>query len=195
MTDLLAMAVFSMIMSITPGPVNLITLNSGLNHGFRRTFAYVSGATIGFSLLLLSLGLGLSGLIMAYPQLLHVLSILGTLYMVYLGYLIMKSSASDSTVKLDKVPKFLEGALLQCTNPKAWIACLSGITAFAKADSLIPLLSFVSIYFVICYLCISIWALAGAQLQLLLTTEKYRQRFSQLMGLLLIATAVWISVC
>ena len=190
MNELISMAMFSLIMSITPGPVNLVTLNSGLNHGFRQTFSYVSGATIGFTLLLFSLGLGLSSIIMAYPKMLIALSYLGTLYMLYLGYVIMKSKISDGTVQVEQAPRFIDGALLQCTNPKAWIACLAGLSAFAKADSLIPLLTFVSIYFVICYLCISIWALAGVQLKSFLNSDTQKLWFSRMMGALLMITAV-----
>ncbi|MCC2645735.1 MAG: hypothetical protein K0R94_1513, partial [Burkholderiales bacterium] len=42
MHNIIAMVLFSMIMSISPGPVNLVTLNSGINYGFKKTFSYVS---------------------------------------------------------------------------------------------------------------------------------------------------------
>lgn len=37
MTLLLAMISFSLAMSITPGPVNMIILSSGINFGIKRT--------------------------------------------------------------------------------------------------------------------------------------------------------------
>ena len=45
-TILLSMASFALAASISPGPVNVIALASGSQHGFRRSFAYVSGATV-----------------------------------------------------------------------------------------------------------------------------------------------------
>lgn len=190
MTDIMAMAMFALIMSITPGPVNFVTLNSGLNHGFRKTFSYISGATTSFTLLLFFLGLGFSSVIMAYPKLLNVLNYLGSLYMMYLGYIITKSPMSNRTTKVNQAPRFLDGALLQCSNPKAWIACLSGISAFSKANSLTPLLTFVSIYFLICYASISFWAFAGVQLQSILNSDRYKQWISRCMGSLLIITGI-----
>ncbi len=92
--NILAMVLFSMIMSITPGPVNIVTLNSGLNYGFKQTMPYVSGATLGFTLLLLILGMGLSSLIMSYPMMLRFISYIGTAYMFYMGYNIMMSKSS-----------------------------------------------------------------------------------------------------
>lgn len=191
--NILAMALFSMIMSVTPGPVNIVTLNSGLNHGFRQTLPYVSGATLGFTLLLLILGMGVSSMIMAYPMVLRFINYVGTAYMFYMGYKIMMSKSSlDNRSEVHQAPRFMEGALLQWSNPKAWMACLSGLSTFTSATSIIPFIAFVSIYFVICYICIGIWAAAGMKLKSLLTTEHYMQWFTRLMGLLLIATSIYM---
>ena len=67
MTLLLAMFSFSLVMSITPGPVNMIILSSGISYGVKRTIPYVSGATVGFTLLFLFIGLGFSQFINAFP--------------------------------------------------------------------------------------------------------------------------------
>jgi threonine/homoserine/homoserine lactone efflux protein len=191
--NIFAMFLFSMIMSITPGPVNIVTLNSGLNYGFRQTMPYVSGATLGFTLLLLILGMGLSSMIMAYPMMLRFISYIGTAYMFYMGYNIMMSKASlDNQSEVNQAPKFMDGALLQWSNPKAWIACLSGLSTFTSATSMMPLITFVSIYFVICYVCIGLWAAAGMKLKSILTGERYMRWFTQLMGLLLIATSIYM---
>lgn len=193
MKTILAMALFSMIMSITPGPVNLVTLNSGLHYGFRLTMPYVLGATLGFTLLLLILGMGLASVIMAYPMILQYLSYMGASYMFYMGYKIMKSKASlGNQSEINQAPQFKDGALLQWSNPKAWMACLSGLSIFTSATSIMPLIVFVCIYFVICYVCIGLWAAAGMKLKALLSGERSMRWFTRLMGLLLIATSIYI---
>lgn len=190
--NILAMALFSMIMSITPGPVNIITFNSGLHYGLRQTLPYVSGATLGFTLLLLALGLGLSSLLMAYPMMLTFISYLGTAYMFYMGYKMLRSNASFENKSVVQAPQFMEGALLQWSNPKAWMACLSGLSTFATATSILPLLTFASIYCVICYFCIGIWAAAGVKLRSMITAEPYMKWFTRVMGLLLMATSIYM---
>jgi threonine/homoserine/homoserine lactone efflux protein len=80
MTLLLAMFLFSLVMSISPGPVNMIILSSGISYGIKRTIPYVSGATFGFTLLLLFIGFGFSQFIKAYPFFLSYLAIVGSLY-------------------------------------------------------------------------------------------------------------------
>ena len=49
---IVSMFIFSLSMSISPGPVNLTILTSSMNYGVKATFAFISGATIGFTLLL-----------------------------------------------------------------------------------------------------------------------------------------------
>lgn len=88
---ILAMCSFSLAMSITPGPVNMVILSSGINYGVKRTIPYVSGATIGFTLLLLFIGLGIFEFIKAYPFFLKYLAVGGSLYIIYTGYNIASS--------------------------------------------------------------------------------------------------------
>ena len=59
-TLLLAMASFALVASITPGPVNSLALTSGVHHGFRRSLGFVTGATLGFTALLLLAGVGMA---------------------------------------------------------------------------------------------------------------------------------------
>ena len=60
MSLFLSMAAFALASSISPGPVNIVALSSGAQFGLRVAMRHVSGATIGFTLLLLLIGLGLS---------------------------------------------------------------------------------------------------------------------------------------
>ncbi len=141
MTLLLAMVSFSLVMSITPGPVNMIILSSGISYGVKRTIPYVSGATVGFTLLLLFIGFGFSRFINAYPFFLTYLAIVGSLYIIYMGYKIAFSKP-ELEIRKNDIPKFYEGFLLQWINPKAWIACVSGASIFSSAESYDPFLTF-----------------------------------------------------
>jgi threonine/homoserine/homoserine lactone efflux protein len=193
MSVIFAMASFALSMSISPGPVNLITLASGINHGFVRTLPFVAGASIGFSLLLFMLGLGLTlGFDYLPSYLMTALQILGALFIAYLGIQTIRSaqqSAEAIDVKNDNLPGFLKGALLQWLNPKAWIACLSGITAFQVAHSVSLLMTFTTLYLIICFISISCWAALGNKLQNLLQHPQHLMRFNQLMGAGLILIA------
>ncbi len=140
-SQLIAMSIFSLTMSITPGPVNMINLASGATHGFKRTIPFVSGSTIGFILLLTALGIGFMQILSAYPIFLKYMSMGGSIFILYMGYKIAKSQPEISAQRVN-CPKFMEGVLLQWLNPKAWLACISGISLFADEKSFFPLFFF-----------------------------------------------------
>lgn len=191
MTLLLAMFSFSLVMSITPGPVNMIILSSGINYGVKRTIPYVSGATVGFTLLLLFIGFGFSQFINTYPFFLTYLAIAGSLYIIYLGYKIAASKPELEVNKRD-TPKFYEGFLLQWINPKAWIACVSGASIFSSVKSYDPFLEFTIIYFIVCYISLCIWAILGDKVSHLLKNNFHLRLFNFTMGLLLMLTAGYL---
>jgi threonine/homoserine/homoserine lactone efflux protein len=191
MTLLLAMFSFSLVMSITPGPVNTIILSSGINYGVKKTIPYVSGATIGFTLLLLFIGLGFSQFINAYPFFLTYLAIAGSSYIIYMGYKIAFSKSALEISKKD-APKFYEGFLLQWINPKAWIACVSGASIFSSAESYNQFLTFTIIYFIVCYVSLGVWAVLGDKVSHLLKDPFRLRLFNFILGLLLMITAGYL---
>lgn len=191
MTLLLAMFSFSLAMSISPGPVNMIILSSGINYGVKRTIPYVSGATVGFTLLLLFIGLGFFQLIQAYPAFLQYLAVGGSLFIMYMGYKIA-TSKPEMEVKNTDIPKFYEGFLLQWLNPKAWIACVSGVSIFSSVESYGPFFTFTTIYFLVCFASLAAWAVLGDRVALLLNSSFRLRLFNVLMGTLLIATACYL---
>ncbi|WP_027721338.1 LysE family translocator [Maridesulfovibrio zosterae] len=190
-TQIAAMCIFALSMSITPGPVNMVIVASGANHGLRKTLPFVSGATIGFIMLLIVLGLGLMQIVTAHPTLLKYLAIAGSLFIIYLGYKI-GSARSDISIEEGSCPSFKQGLLMQWLNPKAWIACIAGLSMFMDDKSLDPLLIFSSLYFVICYLSLFMWALMGSKVGLLLNTPRRIRLFNVSLGSLLCACACYL---
>lgn len=191
MSLLLAMFSFSLSMSISPGPVNMVIVSSGLNYGMRKTFAFVSGATIGFTLLLLLIGLGFHKVISQYPVLLTYLGVAGSVFILYMGYLIITSDPKVSIEKKNR-PGFFQGFLLQWLNPKAWMACVAGASLFSSADSNKQFLIFSLVYFVVCYLSLFSWAILGEKFSTILNNEFRISIFNKIMGVLLVATALFL---
>lgn len=188
---LFAMFTFSLAMSITPGPVNMIILSSGVHYGVKKTLPYISGATIGFTLLLLFIGIAFFQVIKSHPAFLNYLAIIGSLYIIYIGY---KIACSKPTIEIQKatIPKFYQGFLLQWINPKAWIACVSGVTLFSNSDNYEKFLIFSSIYFIVCYASLVAWAVLGNQISVFLKNNIRLKIFNIIMGILLIMTTVYL---
>jgi len=179
------MFVFSLVMSASPGPVNMISLSIGVNCGLKRALPFVLGATFGFTLLLLIIGLtmefGVGELGSQSSRFRSVLSVGGAVFMIYLGCR-MFNSGSVTRATLKDVPSFYDGVVVQWLNPKAWAASMAGVGAFNIGHSTAKLLQFVSIYFVVCFVAIGCWAACGEKLQSVLGRNSRLQMFNMIMG-------------
>ena len=174
MQDYWSTVLFALALSISPGPVNMITLSSGVRRGLAGTLPFVLGASLGFTALLFLLGLGLLELVTQYDALMTVIKTLGTAYICYLAFLLFKSPSSLAASNQGRAPRFYQGVLLQWLNPKAWAACLTGLTFFTTAQQPESLYTFCTIYLVVCICSIGFWAVLGSKSTRLLSTE-YRQ--------------------
>jgi len=57
MDGYLSIFLFSIVMTITPGPNNIMILASGLNFGIRKSIPYLLGIAIGFPIMLAATGI------------------------------------------------------------------------------------------------------------------------------------------
>ncbi|TDR39215.1 threonine/homoserine/homoserine lactone efflux protein [Tahibacter aquaticus] len=192
MTILLSMAAFALAASISPGPVNLVALSAGAQHGLRAGMRHVTGATFGFTVLLLLTGLGLHELLARLPYLTAVIQWAGVAFLLFMAY---KLAADDGRLGMDKPaqpPSLLYGAVMQWLNPKAWLAALAGMGAYAANGDAAQVWTFTAIYFVICYISLASWAYAGAFLRPYLQEPQRIRLFNRLMAVLLAASAAFL---
>lgn len=164
MTLILSMAAFALVASLSPGPVNLVGFNTGLTHGWRPALWHVAGATLGFVVLLLAVGLGLHEVLAAWPALLWILRVAGALFLLYLAWKLTWASGDLGTGTIAACPGFRDGALLQWLNPKAWLAAAAGVALFVGEDRG-RLALFAGLYLVICFASLACWAVAGQWLR------------------------------
>ncbi len=161
----LPMSAFALAASISPGPVNLVCLSSGTRYGVRRGLGFVSGATAGFLVLFVALGLGLNVVLLRLPALVEVLRWAGVAFLLYLAWRLAADSGELDGGEGRAAPGFLSGALMQWLNPKAWLAAASGIGAYTNAAQLGDLMLFAGLYAPICWLSLGCWVFAGAYLR------------------------------
>jgi threonine/homoserine/homoserine lactone efflux protein len=194
MTVLLSMAAFALASSISPGPVNVVALSTGAQHGFAASMRHVTGATVGFTLLLLLIGLGLHELLAHFPNLIEIVKWAGVGFLLYMAY---KLAVDDGKLGADKPtrgPSFAYGAAMQWLNPKAWLASLAGMGAYAADGDGRLVWQFTVVYFVVCYLSIASWAYAGTFLRRYLQEPKRVRLFNRAMAALLAASALYLLI-
>ena len=186
----LALAAYAFVTSISPGPSNFLLLASGANFGFARTLPQVLGITVGFTSLLLGVGLGPGALLAAYPPLHWALKIAGGAYLLYLAWRIGTSRSLGRDGALGARPlTFLESAAFQWVNPKAWIVAVTTMAIYTSPDAPFLSVALIGCAFALVNLpSVSAWAGFGTGLRAFLSDPVRLKWFNIVMGLTLAAT-------
>ncbi|KJS74056.1 amino acid transporter LysE [Stutzerimonas stutzeri] len=192
MDPYLSMAAFALASSITPGPVNLVALNCGARFGFRASARHITGATVGFTLLLLLIGLGLYELLERAPILMRGIQWGGVAFLLYMAWKLAVDDGRLEPAAAGNGPSLLDGALMQWLNPKAWLASVAGMGLFAANGDVLRVWLFAGLYFVICYGSIACWAGAGAFLSRYLQEPGRVRWLNRTMALLLAGSAFYL---
>ncbi|MDG9883403.1 LysE family translocator [Pseudomonas putida CSV86] len=190
----LSMAAFALAASISPGPVNLVALAAGARHGLRPALRHVTGATLGFCLLLMLVGLGLHAVMLRWPGLTDALRWAGILFLLYMAWKLAADDGRLGNGEPQRAPGFFYGALMQWLNPKAWLACVAGVGAFVGEGETALLWRFTLIYLVICYLSVGCWAWAGTVIRRHLEEPRRMRLFNRSLAALLAASAGYLLV-
>jgi len=190
MTQMLPMMMYCFVMSITPGPNNLMLTASGANFGYRLTLPQVLGCVIGNVLLTLVACNGLGQLFLAVPAAQVLLRAGGALYLVWLAWKLARSRIGDARAL--RPLTFLEGVMFQAFNPKSWIRAITLASVFmpAGADPLAAGLAISLVGAVIGFPCISAWALFGVAMRSVLADPRRQRGFNLVMAAALVLLAV-----
>ncbi len=191
-----ALTLFAFTAAITPGPNNIMIMASGLNHGVRASLPHLLGICLGFPAMFFAIGFGLGYLFESYPLLHEGIKVLGISYLIYLSWLIANAAPDPSQSVHTKPLTFLQAALFQWVNPKAWIMGTSAIATFTVGDIDIhqQILVIGAVFFVLTFPCAGSWLFLGRFLQRIFTNPRYLRYFNVAMAILLIASITPIAV-
>ena len=190
---LIALSLFALVTSITPGPNNLMLLASGVNFGFRPTVPHMLGISSGFWVMVVAVGLGLAEVFARLPWIYSVLKWAGAIYLLYLAWCIATAGPpAESTAGHTAKPMMFWGAAaFQWVNPKAWVMAISAFTTYVPASSSVFTVILVAVIFAGINLpCVSVWALFGQGLRHVLRVRRYLVAFNCGMAALLVASLV-----
>lgn len=184
----IGLAVFAFVSSITPGPNNLMLMASGVNFGFTKTLPHLSGVVIGLVVLFLVLGAGLSRIFERYPNAYWVLKVASAIYMLWLAYNILKSSAPREKRNDVKPLSFFQAFAFQWVNPKVWAMATTSLTVYAPSGSLGAVVSVSIIFACISLPSVGVWVLLGQKFRLALSNAATLRVFNVVMAGFLVAS-------
>lgn len=181
---------FAFVMSASPGPANFLLLSSGATFGFRRSLPLVLGISIGFLTMVFFVGLGVGQLLQENPSVSLALKFVCATYVIWLAFRIGRSGSttvSDSPVS--KPISFLQAAVFQLVNPKAWaVAIVVTVSYTQPAAPLKSLAALIAIFAAVNLPAISMWAVFGVALRRFISDERRMRAFNIAMALLLVGS-------
>lgn len=186
----LALIGFAVVSSITPGPNNLMLLASGANFGFKRTLPHMFGISIGHSVMVFLVGVGIKQIFDLYPVTYTVLKVASVIYLLYLAIKIASNRTPPNQMNSRAKPfTFLQAAAFQWVNPKAWAMALTALGVYAPPSPTVAQIGMVAGAFALVnFPSITTWVVLGQQMSRFLHTPKRLMIFNVSAGLLLVAT-------
>ncbi|MEQ8305986.1 MAG: LysE family translocator [Hoeflea sp.] len=187
----LALAGFAFVMSVSPGPGNFLLLASGANFGFVRSIPLILGICLGFLSMVVLVGLGLGQVFKAYPLIGIAIRTACGVYIVWLAAKLVRSRSlgAEDGPRLGQPFTFLEAALLQLLNPKAWTVALIVTATYVDPGAPVKsLLALVVLFAGVNIPSISIWAASGTALRRFLAQDNRAAVFNIAMAILLLAS-------
>lgn len=190
--DIVPLFSYLLVMSITPGPNNIMVTASGVNFGFRRTIPHMTGICTGNAVQFLLCVLLLSGAAGWLAAVRTPLAVVGCAYLIWLSWKLARASAPGSARVLKPV-SFFEAMLFQYANPKAWVMVLNTIILFLPTHGRLPAAMHIALLGIVAGLpSVALWTWGGDTLRRWLHRSWALQAFNLAMAGLLAATALWL---
>lgn len=187
------MLVFTLPVSLLPGPNNLLSAAHSSRHGFNKSLPLISGMVIGWFLLGVVVAFG-ALFIEENENLLRILTYIGVVYIIYLSYQISVSSPVDEKDISDEQLGMGTGIILQVVNGKAFIHLLILMTTFGTVfgTDLVGKMIIVILNVGIKLVGWFGWASFGSALKEIFSDPKSGVLINRILGFSLFCVAIWI---
>lgn len=121
---------FAFIGAITPGPANLCSLSAALHYGWRPALKQWRGLFAGY--IMVSMGAVLVTCVLGtvLNDYVGYLSWVGAAYLGWMAWHMLRSAGTPLADTDPAYPSFRTGLLVQLTNVKVMICCLTALTAY-----------------------------------------------------------------
>jgi len=166
-------------------------LSSGLTFGYKRTIPHTLGISFGFPVMVICVGLGVGKLFEVFPFIYTTLKVVGIIYLLWMAWHIANTKGSpDTKNKKDKPFTFLQAALFQWVNPKAWVVAITSTAAFITDHQIavIQVMIIACIYFFCALLSTNSWSLGGVVLKRFIQNKRLVQIFNITMAILIVGS-------
>ncbi|WP_300462833.1 LysE family translocator [Desulfobacula sp.] len=191
------------VVSVTPGMCMTLALTMGMTIGVKRTFYMMYGELLGVGMVSVAAVSGVAAIMLNYPLLFTTLKYMGGLYLVYLGFQMIRSKGNMSLTvgtsnHLDLSPKTLmiQGFVTAIANPKGWAFMISLLPPFIHPSKpFIPQLGIlVMIILTTEFFCLVLYSNGGRSLSRFLEKKGNVRLLNRISGALMMAVGIWLGL-
>jgi threonine/homoserine/homoserine lactone efflux protein len=128
-----AFLLFAVVAAVTPGPSNVMLTATGAQVGVLRGLPCLLGQSTGMGFMLFLVLSGLGSLVLGHPAVLRALHWSGAVVLLWLSWRIATVSDANGGVSGGRPLGYLDAAIFQWVNPKAWLVNVSAAGTFLAA--------------------------------------------------------------
>lgn len=157
--------IYAIINAITPGPGNILALNTVSNYGWKKGKPLFLGIFVGYYVVQIICAIFVFGVSTFLPNVLSVMKYIGAAYILWLAiHIAISKPAVDSA---EKSASFLKGFLLQFVNIKIYLFGITALTGYITdySTSFVTLFSFEIIIATVGTIATLIWIGLGVLLR------------------------------
>lgn len=180
-----------------------LAMSLGMSIGVRNTLWMMWGELIGVSIVAVASVVGVSAVMLKFPQLFTFLKLIGASYLLFVGINMWRSKGklalsanNESMVDINKRNLFYQGLLTAVANPKGWAFMISLLPPFISAQhAFIPqLVILVCVILLSEFICMMLYATGGKTIGKVLSHQNNVKNLNRISGTLMIGVAFWLGV-
>ena len=193
--QLVGVAIFAFVASVTPGPNNVLLAAIGSAFGVRRGLPTLCGVVCGFTLMIFVIALGVGQTAHALSHAFGAVRVVGVAFLVWLAWQIATApvaNAGTTTRKHRGNAGFIAAAMFQWINPKAWLICTGVVSTYLPPDGgvVVQALTFAVVFFFFGTAGSFPWLTFGSLARRYLRRPDLARAFNAAMAVLLLASMI-----
>jgi homoserine/homoserine lactone efflux protein len=196
----LTLLIASIVISISPGAGAVVSMNSGLKYGLKKSYATIFGLQVGYLAQAFLVVIGLGSIISKSLMLFNLVKWIGVAYLVYLGLskifekvqVINQEEILDS---FDGKKAFVTASFINLTNIKATVFLVAFIPQFLNPNESLWL-QFAIIGLTLCFVDIVVmtgYSSLASKLKFLVSNTKAMKIQNTITGSMLLVAAAFVS--
>jgi homoserine/homoserine lactone efflux protein len=203
MTLLLIFIPTFFLVSITPGMCMTLALTLDMSIGIRKTLWMMWGELLGVALVAIAVVVGVSAVMLQFPQAFNVLKLIGASYLLYVGINMWQSKGKlavsnelTSDKQINRQQLFNQGLITAIANPKGWAFMVSLLPPFINPNIALPmqLTVLISVILLSEFTCMMLYATGGKTIGKLLTQKNNVKLLNKISGSLMMLVALWLAL-